>query len=203
MWFITLLRIPVKKAMEQLEGYEWLPRAPMTRSRACFASCVVGERIYVAGGLVKPYDDSTCTKEVEYYSTSEDEWTSVTAMPDCRRSFRLVLVNDRMYAVGGDRARSVIWIDSLFPNNAWSIQMANLPTELMSYDVFALGGQIYVVGETFPRVPGAIFRKLQLEDYVWEDVVPPPVTPWASHVVRVGLIKNRPCENDRRVRSPS
>lgn len=169
----------------------------MLYSRFDFASCAVGERIYVAGGLSFEADTSDslrATEKVEYYTVSTNQWTSVGNMPTPRESFGLVLVNDRIYAVGGDEAQSVIWIDSMFTLNEWSGPVINLPTELPCHGVFVLGGDIYVVGDDYGDE--AMFVKLRLEDFTLVDLSSKPSSPWLSQVVRVVLIKNRPCENE-------
>lgn len=165
----------------------------MKTGRSSFASCVVKRGIYVAGGMTYP----TSTSEVEHYCTTTDECTRLgMLMRKARTSFGLVFVNNKLYAVGGDDCGSVIYKDE---SGSWHSVSINLPTGLGSYDVFSLGGEIYVLGKT--KTGEVKFLKFRPTDSrpTWYNILHLPLGPWEGGV-RVALIKNQPCENDKNAR---
>lgn len=171
----------------------------MSYGRCDFAACVVGNQIFVGGGVSGVSGESD-VREIEIYNTRSDSWTRVREMaPFRRKSFGLVQLNGNIYAVGGDAKRSVIWNNSI-KDKEWSGPIATIRS-LASYDVFALGGEVYIVGKTGDYLSS--FQKSSLENDEWDELPPPPC-PWRGGV-RTALVPNPiPKEDDaKRLRTAS
>lgn len=174
----------------------------MRIGRSSHAAYVVEKHIFVAGGVADSSGECYI-RDIGIYSTASDSWTYVNERPPFRRkSFGLLHVCGTMYAVGGDAERTVIWNDTILNREwlDWLGPITHLPTDLQSYDVFALGVEIFVVGKT--EANRGSFRKFHLARSEWTDL-PSPKCPWSGGV-RVALLNNRRCENEgnaKRLRS--
>ena len=75
----------------------WRAGAPMPFAAAASASAVIGERIYVAGGIVA----DTTTPEAAVYDPATDTWRRIAPMPAGRNHAAAATDGRRMFVFGG------------------------------------------------------------------------------------------------------
>lgn len=185
-----------KASVETYDDGEWRSSPKMRHGRHDFAACVVGTQIFVAGGVSDSSGESY-VHAIEIFTAHSRSWTVVSVMHTfCRKSFSLVRVNDKMYAVGGDAECTVIWNDSM-GREKWSPSVTNI-RPLSFYEAFALNGAIYVVGKKGDDMGS--FRKLCLADHEWQELQSPSI-PWSGGA-RVAIVPNRRCDYEKDAKKP-
>jgi len=117
-----------------------------------------GKVIY-AGGL----DTDGAVARVDAYDPQTDEWTRLADMPRPREHFDVVIVGDRLYAIGGretfesggnidlDETAEVDALDlpaddADLPTATWSSSVTSLPTPRGGLGVAGVGECIYAIG---------------------------------------------------------
>ncbi len=109
--------------LSSVESYEpnkdlWSYAKPMSIPRVQSAASVLGNRIFVCGGLT---NGDVPLKSCERYDRSENKWETIANMTKARRGHRLVTVNGRIFALGGyPPEKSVEMYDPI--NDEWSSQ---------------------------------------------------------------------------------
>lgn len=74
----------------------WRFIASMNTIRSDASAAVLGNKIYIAGGI-----DVFMLSSVEFYSFPANHWTTISFMHFPRRSFTLLSYNEHLYAIGG------------------------------------------------------------------------------------------------------
>jgi len=123
----------------------WETAAPMPTARAGHVAVVVGEAIYVIGGVGR--DGPTGVNEV--YSVSDNRWwTGAGIMPTPRAFAGASVVGNRIYVVGGVYKGAVVGtVESYDPKtNGWAKRHAPLPVPRAACGVAAVNGRLYVIG---------------------------------------------------------
>lgn len=124
----------------------WRELADIGTPRDDFADAVVGDRIWVMGGMTGERGNRLTTTEI--YDTSTDRWRYGPAVPEALASFEGVSVGPRIYVFGGfdrDSQRSdyAAMLDTR--TGRWQ-ELPPLPHERYAHTVTALGDKIYVLG---------------------------------------------------------
>jgi N-acetylneuraminic acid mutarotase len=78
---------------------EWFVKAPMPTPRQEMSSTVIGNKIYISGGLVDWYSDGLDVFEV--YDINTDSWETLEPMPIGLHHHSITAVNDKIYVFGG------------------------------------------------------------------------------------------------------
>jgi len=136
----------------------WERGAPLLTVRSEVAGAVVGDRIYVVGGLTP----TGVTDAVEEYDPAADRWRMRARLPQPIHHPSAATVNGRLYVIGGFVARGFsIWnaIDSVYEYDPaadrWRPR-APMPTARGALAAVAFGGKIFAVGGTNNRDTGAL-----------------------------------------------
>lgn len=130
--------------------------------------------IYVVGGHTDDLELAKATGDAWRYSPEERRWEAIEPMPTPRGGHGLVVVGDRMYAIGGrNPARRLGTVEVYdFGTGRWS-EAKSMPTPRDHVGVGVHRGQIYAAGGrqdddyslgAFERYDPALDRWLQLRD---------------------------------------
>ena len=126
----------------------WVERASMEIARSEIPAAVIGETIYVPGGLVSTAQGAGVAASVERYQSDTDTWDSVADMPAPRHHSMSVAVDELVYLLGGFGDGfdpwATAWVFEPQPNG-WS-EIADLPFGLGAGAAVEIDGLIYVVG---------------------------------------------------------
>lgn len=134
--------------VNHVEGMpEWKARAGLEVPRDDFVSAVVGDQIWVFGGMTG--DRGTRLESIEVYDTSRDRWhTSDVTMPEGLASFEGVSIGDKVYVFGGLDADSKASDFSAVLDTStgrWR-RLPALPVSRYAHTVTLHKGLIYVIG---------------------------------------------------------
>ena len=83
------------------EGGEWAALASMNIARQECGAAMIGENVYVVGGLLAGFP-LTATDTVEVYDVAMNTWTLSTSMPAALDHMAVAAVNGKLYVMGGD-----------------------------------------------------------------------------------------------------
>ena len=121
-----------------------------TRSRSGHAAIIYCAKIYVAGGsLAGSSFPDIGSSHVEYYDATTCSWVEDVAMNIKRVNFDLLIIKNKLYAVGGDSNSQVDTIES-FDGEAWKI-ITQFPCKRSYSSVFNIGSMIFIVGGKVTR----------------------------------------------------
>lgn len=81
----------------------WTTRASMPRSRFNSSTVAINGLIFVAGGFGLSNGILTFLSNVDVYDPFSNQWTTGPPLPSSKYAARAVVVNDRIYIVGGTR----------------------------------------------------------------------------------------------------
>jgi N-acetylneuraminic acid mutarotase len=130
----------------------WTPKADMQTARPALSASVVNGKFYVMGGIVNgtPWS-GPASPELEIYDPTTDNWDTTKAnMPSGRNSLASVVVNGKIYALGGQSlagttAESSFWeYDPL--TDTWDTTLAQMPEPRSGLSAAVVNNKIYVVG---------------------------------------------------------
>lgn len=100
---------------------------------------VIGSKIYFVGGYKAP---SVLSNDVDVYDTETNTWSQLPPMPNARRGSAVALVNNKIYAIGGQTAA----VDSYdLSTGEWTTETP-LPAIRHSAISITVGTKIYVFG---------------------------------------------------------
>lgn len=130
--------------------YVDLPPLPSSLNHVGVAA--YGGDIYVAGGHTDQLGAGGATSDAWRYRVDERRWDRIAPMPTARGGHELVVVGDRMYALGGRQgdARLATVEAYDFRTGSWSEQ-APMPTARDHLGATAYRGQIYALGGRQPQ----------------------------------------------------
>ncbi len=126
-------------------------RTAMPTARGEIAAAVVDGKIYVIGGHNFNPGGFThvVTSLVEVYDPATDTWSTGTPMPTARAALAAVVVNGRIYAIGGGSATGPSFSDKVEEfdpvANTWATK-APLPTPRYDLGAEVVSGKIYTFG---------------------------------------------------------
>uniref|UniRef100_A0A8C5R721 Kelch repeat and BTB domain-containing protein 11 n=1 Tax=Leptobrachium leishanense TaxID=445787 RepID=A0A8C5R721_9ANUR len=96
--------------------------------------CTMHNYLFIAGGIRKTSEGSTCSSKLFCYNPLTDIWSQLTPMNQARSQHKLVPVDGHLYAIGGEY-------------NKWTFK-APLPkgSFAVAHEATECGGEIYVSG---------------------------------------------------------
>ena len=116
-----------------------LQSAKLNTPRCAHASIVFQRRIWVAGGVDSNYNDLS---SVEVFDAAVNKWESAPAMVRKRRCFKLVVVGNELYAVGGEPHTDKVSIEKLSKfSGAWQM-VAEIDENRLGCGAAAVGSKI-------------------------------------------------------------
>lgn len=95
------------------DAWTALPDLPTQRNHVTAGA--IGGKLYIAGGRFGPGNNSELTDVLEIYDPAANTWTSGPSMPEVRSGMAAAVVNDCLYAIGGEWDRSAP--SGVFPQN--------------------------------------------------------------------------------------
>lgn len=126
----------------------WTSLRPMPTARATEHVAVFHNgRVFVIGGRTFDAPGGGAISSVEIYDVVSDNWTAGSPLPEPRADFGAVILNDKIYVIGGiDDAGTVqntVFIYDI-ATNAWS-SGSPMPQGRASYAAGVCGSQIFVI----------------------------------------------------------
>ena len=135
----------------------WTRRADMPTARFSLATSVVNDKIYAIGGLYWDNANSIGTRysKVEEYDPATDTWTTKAPLPTPTNDPATVVVNDKIYVIGGVGAYSeepgaeTYFLSDVMrydpSSDTWSKE-GNLKVTRTALAASVVAGRIYVLG---------------------------------------------------------
>lgn len=203
--------VPINNAWQyDPQNDTWKALAPLPTRRGSAVAAVVGNKIYVIGGVTTPPGDEDlgisptrtqlCLGTVEEYDPAANSWRERTPMPTPRNHAAMGVVNDKIYVIGGrvgaafiGLASDISVVEEYDPAaNKWGAPRARMPTARSAMGVGVYGGRIYVAGGEYqdPHLM-ATFRAVEAYDPAtnsWETM---PSMPVSRHGLAAGVIGNQ------------
>ena len=142
----TVLLAPCSGVSEN----SWVPKANLTYARSGSCAAVVGEKIYIFGGVG---EKGYCTI-TEQYDPINNVWTTKTPIPTHRSHFGVAVWEDKIYCIGGQdikdpfayREQSTGKNEVYDPKtDSWKT-LAPMPNAQLSIQANTVNGKIYVMG---------------------------------------------------------
>jgi len=140
-----------------LERNKWIEHdARLRAGRSSHAAVTFQNKIWVAGGIL---DGQYCegNETVEIFDPNVGYWVTGPALNQRRFRLRLFVVNDELYAVGGDRddrGRLVVQtIDKLDRDNVTWIYITSFKQERRGFLSSVVGSKIFVIGGRSGDIP--------------------------------------------------
>lgn len=129
----------------------WTYKRDMPTARAASVSADVNGIIYVIGGSTIINNSGYAYATNEAYDPSTDSWTTKTKMPVAIHGASAVVVNGKIYVIGGAtisngayyRSNKVYMYDPL--TDSWT-QKTNMPTARDLLSTVVVDGKIYAIG---------------------------------------------------------
>jgi Kelch motif len=121
---------------------------PMRFPRGAAAGAVLGERLYVAGGLLEFGNQYEPRRSLEIYDFERRTWTRGPDMPTPRHHFGATALHGRLYFAGGRRPSdlSLSAFEEFDPSSESWRRLPSLPVGAGSAGVAAAAGSVIVVG---------------------------------------------------------
>lgn len=203
--------VPINNAWQyDPQNDSWKALAPLPTRRGSAVAAVVGDKIYVIGGVttptgaedqgISPTRPQLCLGTVEEYDPAANTWRERTPMPTPRNHAAVGVVNGRIYVIGGrvgaafiGLASDISVVEEYDPAaDTWGAPRARMPTARSAMGVGVYGGRIYVAGGEYqdPHMM-ATFRAVEAYDpatNTWETM---PSMPVSRHGLAAGVIGNR------------
>lgn len=134
-------------------GGVWQTGAPMLTARAETAAIQIGDKIYVAGGMVKGWVTTTVN---EIYDTVTNTWTTASPAPYGIHHAGVAAVNGKVYVIGGydDMGKMVNAAPDIAHGwvydpaaDTWNA-IADMPSTRAAGSAVTIDDKIFVVGGT-------------------------------------------------------
>ncbi|KAJ3609535.1 hypothetical protein NHX12_024055 [Muraenolepis orangiensis] len=138
-------------ALDLFECYDtrtesWQVKASMLMARCSHGSVAAGGLVYVCGGTVGNNVSGRVLNSCEVYDPALQQWRELCGMRESRKNHGLVVVNNRIYAIGGQGAAG--GLDSVeyyhISSNEWR-PAAPMPWRGQTVKCAAVGDVIYVL----------------------------------------------------------
>ncbi|KAG8551455.1 hypothetical protein GDO81_004120 [Engystomops pustulosus] len=130
-----------------MESNQW-KRVSNIPEEACLKGCSICSMhnyLFIAGGIQKSTNGSSCSNKLFCYNPLTDIWTQLTPMNQARSQLKLVPLDGYLYAIGGECLHTMERYDPR--SNKW-IFVASLPkgSFAVAHEAVACGGEIYISG---------------------------------------------------------
>jgi N-acetylneuraminic acid mutarotase len=188
-------------------GDRWLTGVPMTQARAEGVVASLGEELFVIGGRVRAtpqashFNDHEDTSLSEVFDSRTGRWSRIADAPTARNSAASMVINGRIYVVGGRQAlkqsdgslrqMNVATLEVYEPRTGRWYTRAPMPQAQGGLGAAAWGGRLYVFGGE-QWVPT---QKVFADSWMYEPehdrwtAVPPLPTP--RHGLGVAAVEGR------------
>ena len=151
-----------------------LPGLPEGRAIGSAATLVVGETIYLPGGLLYTnitYDQEGTTPMFTSYNVKTRKWTNLPDLPAPRDHAGKGHYGDMLYILGGRSFGNKNVVDTVFgydlKSQCWSTNFAPMPTKRGGVASATIGSQIFTAGgEGNPNASTAVFPQMQAYDAI-------------------------------------
>ncbi|XP_032052928.1 kelch-like protein 42 [Aythya fuligula] len=127
------------------EAQRWLPLAnnlpPDLVNVRGYGSAMLDNYLFIVGGY-----RITTSQEISAahcYNPCLNEWSQLASMNQKRSNFKLLAVNGKLYAIGG---QSLSNVECYNPENDWWNFVASMPNPLAEFSACECKGKIYVIG---------------------------------------------------------
>lgn len=203
--------VPINNAWEYDPATDvWKALAPMPSTRGSAVAAVIGDKIYVIGGVSTiPGSNETGLSQtvpqasvgtVEEYDPKENTWRERSPMPTPRNHATAGAVNGKIYVIGGrvgaafiGLASDISVVEEYDPaSDKWSAPRSRMPTARSAIASGVYNGKIYVAGGEYqdPHMM-ATFRAVEAFDPASNTWSIMPSMPVSRHGLAAGIIGNR------------
>ena len=141
-------------AISTVEEYDpvldkWTTKADMPSARNGFFTSVVNGKIYAIGGLVNINNNWVTLPNVEEYDPGADKWTRKADMLTATEAPSTIVVNDKIYAIGGCIDVTYFKTVEVYDPVAdkWT-KKADMPTAREYVRTNVINDKIYAIGGT-------------------------------------------------------
>ncbi|XP_069484621.1 kelch-like protein 42 [Ambystoma mexicanum] len=122
----------------------WLPMAsslpPSMVNVRGYGSAVMDNYLFIVGGFRMSSQEISAA---HCYNPCKNEWKQIASMNQKRSNFKLLAVNGKLYAIGGQALSNV---ECYSPEHDWWTFVASLPSPLAEFSACECQGRIYVIG---------------------------------------------------------
>ena len=175
----------------------WTPKAELPTSIFPIpitgaSACEVNRRIYVIGGGGTPQSQNTSTMRA--YDSVTDTWTLKTNMPTARSNTTAVVVDGKIFAIGGTPTsghwNSPIWdqenvVEVYDPETDTWTKKTNMPTGRTFMATAAADGKIYTIGGLQNGAVQKVVEVYDPETDTWTKKTDAPTFRWGARAVEV------------------
>ncbi|KAG8435611.1 hypothetical protein GDO86_013523 [Hymenochirus boettgeri] len=130
-----------------MEKNQWrtLSSIPEEASLKGSSICSMHNYLFIAGGIQKAGESSTCSNKLFCYNPLTDIWSQLTPMNQARSQLKLIALDGYLYAIGGECLHTVEKYDPRL--NKWTFT-APMPNGLfaVAHEAVACGGDIFISG---------------------------------------------------------
>lgn len=165
---------------------QWEMRAQIDTPRDDFAHVVVGDEIWVFGGMTG--DRGTRLTTTEVYDTTSDTWRYGPALPEGLCCLEGAAVGGSVYLFGGldEQSRPSDFAAVLDTRTGRWQRLPPLPHPRYAHDVDRVGGLIYVMGGEHGDGPEPAVDVFDPESGRWSSAAPMPDARSSIDIVPVG-----------------
>ncbi|XP_074643758.1 kelch-like protein 21 [Tubulanus polymorphus] len=137
-------------------GLSWSAEEPMLQPRAKHTSGILGNNLYVIGGVVKSRGKSSCFEQIDCFNLDTGQWTSAGTCPFPRQLSRLVPYNETLIEIGGtQRDTNTKTIESYIcttNNLRYSGEQFVLGEPIQYAQIAIIDGKFYIIWEDNKKV---------------------------------------------------
>jgi hypothetical protein len=170
----------------------WQLIAKLPQARGAGGAKLVGRKLHYFGG--NPTDRVTNVGEHYVYDLDSGAWSTAASMPDPKDHFSTVLLNDKIYAIGGEHGHDQLHLQ--MPDvhaydtvtNTWT-RLADLPTAKSHTEgaTFATDGKIVMAGGQLDNYqPTSQVVAYDPAANAWATLPPLPAVRQGAIVQRIG-----------------
>ncbi len=174
----------------------WDTIASMPTSRGGIRAEVIGQKIYIAGGMDQ---NGSSIGLLEVYDIVTNSWSSAAPMTEVRDNPGTAVINGKLYVIGGrERTSSGTTINGTKASgevydpvaDTWNY-IAAMPTGRRTMVISSLNEKIQVIGGEYnPASPDFVFNQNEEYDPVLNVWIPLPNAPYPRHGAAFSTINN-------------
>ncbi len=150
-------------------GGEWRSAPQLPSYRYEFGGAVVGDKIFVVGGIYAP-SVYNVTKKNECFDVATAKWELCADHPVVVHHPGATADGNKVYIIGGNgiRITSSSYAHSYNPEtDSWQ-RLADMPTKRCALGLSHWGGKIYAVGGADNKSPLAILEEYDIQTNSWQ-----------------------------------
>ncbi|CAH1159086.1 unnamed protein product [Phyllotreta striolata] len=143
--------------------------ANMSCQRCALGCGNYNNTLIVCGG----YDRTECLRSAEQYIPESNTWKNLPAMRESRGRFKIVVLNEKVYAIGGSNGTTELdTVEMLdFSLGKW-VKLPKMPLARSNMGVCALGSRIYCIGGWNGQFGIKQCHVFDPETAVWSSIAP-------------------------------